>query len=223
MKMTRGTDQRVPSLEQDARQPRLAMEADGSANTKTRNHTEGAATAVQAMRWDSCSTDWVDPDPMCSTSSGDGCTGPPAPPCSGENALVDNRAAAPKSCLPFLEMRSPSAVGGLLPAGDTSTATRTTFNKSYFRLCATEEMNPKKTNSWTPVTPAWYDSSFWNLLAAPSCRRVVVTKSMQNRTFDPGGFEGRFRACPFMEMWRELLCGEVVHVGEADDEPQSFS
>ena len=39
-------DQRLTSLEQDARQPRLAMEADGLADTKTRERTEGAATAV---------------------------------------------------------------------------------------------------------------------------------------------------------------------------------
>ena len=74
------------------------MEADGPANTKTRKRTEDAATAFQAMHEDGCSADRVDPDPMCSTSSGDDCTGPPAPPCSGENALVDNRAAAHKSC-----------------------------------------------------------------------------------------------------------------------------
>ena len=76
-------DQHVTSLEQDARQQRFAMETDGPANTKTRERTEGAATAVQAMRGDSCSADLVDPDPMCSTNSGDDCTGPPAPPCSG--------------------------------------------------------------------------------------------------------------------------------------------
>ena len=39
-------------LEQDGRQPRLAMETDGPANTKTRERTEGVATAVQAMRGD---------------------------------------------------------------------------------------------------------------------------------------------------------------------------
>ena len=37
-----GTDQREARQEQDARQPRLAMEADGPANTKTRKRTEGA-------------------------------------------------------------------------------------------------------------------------------------------------------------------------------------
>ena len=116
-KMTEGwrnMDQRLTRLEPDARQPRLAMVADGQANTKTRERTEGAATAVQAIHGNSCSTDRVDPDPMCSTSYGGDYTGSPAPPCSRENGLVDNRAAAPKSCLPSLEMRSPTAAGGLL-------------------------------------------------------------------------------------------------------------
>ena len=76
-------DQHLTSLEQDARQPRLAMVADGQANTKTRKRTKGAATAAQAMHGDSCSADRVDPDPMCFTSFGDDCTGPPPPPCSG--------------------------------------------------------------------------------------------------------------------------------------------
>ena len=53
MKMTRGTSQRVPSLEQDARRPRLAMEADGPADTKTYECTEGAAIAVQVMHGES--------------------------------------------------------------------------------------------------------------------------------------------------------------------------
>ena len=98
----RSMDQRLTRLEHDARQPRLAMEADRPANTKTRERTEGAATVAQAKHGDSCSADQIDPEPMCSTSFGDDCTGPPAPPCSGENALVDNGAAAPKSCFPFL-------------------------------------------------------------------------------------------------------------------------
>ena len=51
----RRIDQRLASLEQDARQPRLAMEADVSADKKTRERTEGAATAVQAKHGDSCS------------------------------------------------------------------------------------------------------------------------------------------------------------------------
>ena len=47
-------DQRLTRLEHCARQPHLAMEADGQANTKTRERTEGAATAVQAMHGDNC-------------------------------------------------------------------------------------------------------------------------------------------------------------------------
>ena len=45
--------QPLTSLEEDARQPRLTMEADGPANTKTRERTEGATTAIQAMHGDS--------------------------------------------------------------------------------------------------------------------------------------------------------------------------
>ena len=37
------TEHRLASLEHDARQPRLAMEADGQADTKTRERTEGDA------------------------------------------------------------------------------------------------------------------------------------------------------------------------------------
>ena len=186
-------EQHLASQEHDARQPRLAMEADGPANTKTRERTEGAATVVQVMRGGSCSPDRVDPDPICSTNSGNDCTGPPAPPCLGENALVDNRAAVPKSCLPFLEMRSPSAAGGFVSTCKTSPATEITFNEPLLQFYLTEEANCKKTS--TPYV--LYDSSVWNLLTASSCRRVIETKPMQNRKFDPGGSQGRLRACPF--------------------------
>ena len=56
-------DQHVASLEHDTRQPRLAIEADGPANKKTREYTEGAAKAVQAMHGDSCFATRVDPGP----------------------------------------------------------------------------------------------------------------------------------------------------------------
>ena len=109
MEVTRGTRHRLASLEQDARQPRLVMEADVPVDTKTRERTEGAATAFQAMHGDSSSTNQVDPDPICLTSSGDDSTRSPALPCSRDGALVGNGAAAPKSCLSPLEMRSPTA------------------------------------------------------------------------------------------------------------------
>ena len=53
----RATEQCLAGLEQDAWQPRLAMEADVPGNVpadkKTRERTEGAATAVQAKHGDS--------------------------------------------------------------------------------------------------------------------------------------------------------------------------
>ena len=65
----RSIDQRLTRLEHDARQPRLAREADGPANTKTRERTEGAATAVQAMHGDSFSACRVDPGLMTNSTS----------------------------------------------------------------------------------------------------------------------------------------------------------
>ena len=47
--------QRSASLEQDAQQPRLAIEADVPSDTETRERTEGAAAAVQVKHGDSCS------------------------------------------------------------------------------------------------------------------------------------------------------------------------
>ena len=151
----RSMDQRLTRPERDPRQPRLTIEADGPANTKARERTEGVTTAVQAMHGDSFSATRVGPGPMCSTSFGDDCNGPPTPPCLGENPLVDKGAAAPKSCLPFLEMRSPTAAGGLLPTGETSTATKAIFKKPPLRLYSTEEKNLRKYQLKTShTTPA---------------------------------------------------------------------
>ena len=137
----RAAKQRLAGLEQDVRQPRLAMEADVPSGTMTRERTEGAAAATQAKHGDSCSANRVDPDPMCLTSFSDDSTSPPTLPCSRDNALlVDNGAAAPKSCLSPLEMRTPIAAGGLLPAGKTSTATRTTFDQPPPWFCPTEAL-----------------------------------------------------------------------------------
>ena len=63
-------DQHLARLEQDARQSRLTMEADGQASTKTRERTEGAATAAQAKRGDCSSARRVEPGPTKSTSFG---------------------------------------------------------------------------------------------------------------------------------------------------------
>ena len=70
MENLKRANQRVVSHEQDARQPRLAMEADVKADKKTRERTEGAATAVQAMHGDRFSANRVQAGPTCSTSFG---------------------------------------------------------------------------------------------------------------------------------------------------------
>ena len=156
-------NQQVASLEHDARQPRLAIEADGPANTKTRERTEGAAKEVQVMHGDSCSATRVEPGPKTNSTSFGMMAEPPDLPCR-QDVLVEDGAAAFKSCLPSSEMRTTTAAGGLLPTGEISTATKTTFNKSPLRLYSTKETNTKMTNVWTSVPSAWYDRSFCNLL-----------------------------------------------------------
>ena len=89
-------DQHLARLEQDARQSRLAMEADGQASTKTRERTEGAATAAQAMRGDCSSARRVEPDPTKSTSFGMKAE-PPALPYR-DDSVVECGVAAFKSC-----------------------------------------------------------------------------------------------------------------------------
>ena len=123
----RATEQRSVSLEQDARQPRLAMEADVTADKKTCEHTEGTSTAVQAKHGDSCSAKRFQAGPTSSISFGDDFTGPPAFSCLRDDAMVDNGAATPKSCLSPVKMRTLTAAGGLLHAGKVSTTTRTTY------------------------------------------------------------------------------------------------
>ena len=105
--------------------------------------------------------------------------------------MVECGDAASKSCLPSLEIRSPTVAGGLVPTGEASTATETNFNQLPLRFCSTEETDLEVESSWTSVLSASYDSSSVfqerNLSATPYCRRVVDTKSRQNRTFDLGG------------------------------------
>ena len=134
-------DQRLTRLEHDARQPRLTMEADGPANTKTRERTKGTATADEEMNGDSCTAQKVQHGPKTSTCFGM-MAEPPDLHCR-DDVVVESGDAAPKSCLPSLKMRTTTAAGGLLPTGKTSTAT-TTFNESPLRFYATEETNPKE-------------------------------------------------------------------------------
>ena len=166
-------NQRLTRLRHDARQPRLAMEADGPANTKTRERTEDDAKAVQAKHGDSCTAQRVQDGPKISTCFGM-MAEPPALLCR-DDVVVENGAAAPKSCLPSLEMRSLTPAGGLLPTGEVSIATRTTFNQPLLRLYSIEETSSKKIS--TPYVSR--DSSFFQKIdvpAASSCRKVIETK-----------------------------------------------
>ena len=129
-------DQHVTSLEHGARQPRLAMEADWPTNTKTRERTKRAAIVVQGMRRDSCTTAQnVQDGPMTSITFGMEAEPPDLP--YRDDVLVEGGDAAPRSCLPSLEMRSSTAAGGLLPTGKISTATETNFNQPSLRFCST--------------------------------------------------------------------------------------
>ena len=140
-------DQHLARLEQDARQSRLAMEADGQASTWTRERTEGAATAAQAMRGDCSSARQVEPGPTNSTSFGMKAE-PPTLPCR-DVSVVECGAAAFKSCLPSMEMRTSTAAGGLVPTGDASKASETTLDEPPLRFCLTEEPDLKAENSRT--------------------------------------------------------------------------
>ena len=92
----RAIKQRLVGLEQDARQPLLAMEAGVLSDTKSRERTGGAAAAVQAMHGDSCFANRVDSNPKRSTSFVDAFTGPLALHCPRDDALVGNGAATPE-------------------------------------------------------------------------------------------------------------------------------
>ena len=114
------------------------MEADGPAIIKTHERTEGDTTTVQAMHGDSCTAQKVQDGPKTSTSFGVKAEAP-ALPCR-DDVLIEDGAAVPKSCLLSLEMRSPTAAGGLVPTGETSKATETTVNKSQFYSTTTSTL-----------------------------------------------------------------------------------
>ena len=177
-------DPLVASLEHDARQPRLAMVADGQANTKTSERMEGAAKAVQAKYGDSCTAQRVQDRPKIRTCFGV-MAEPPALPCR-DDVMFENSAAAPKSCLPSLEMRSPTGAGGLLPTGEASRATMTTFNQPPLWLYLTEETDSKKTNLRTPILYVSYGTAVFCLLSLPAGRSL--RQNQENCFFGPSGF-----------------------------------
>ena len=132
-------DQHVTRPEHGARQPRLANEADGPADTtKARERTEGAATAGQAMRGDCFSARWIKPGPTTNLTSFGVKAEPPALPCR-DDVVVESGPTASESCLPSMEMRSSTFAGGLVPTGEASKVSETTSNQLPLRFCSTEE------------------------------------------------------------------------------------
>ena len=136
MKKTKGAGQRLAGLEHEARQPRLAMEADVTPDTKTRKRTEGAAVD-RVMSGDSSSARKVHIDPTSSTSFGMMAESPVLP--LKDDALVDKGAEAPKPCLSPVEMCKLTAPGGLLPAGTAFLVMRTIFPRPLLSLSLGEE------------------------------------------------------------------------------------
>ena len=158
-------NQRIARLEQDARQPRLAMEADGPAD-KTRERREDAATSVQPMHGDSFSANRVDLDPESSTSFSGDSTGPPTLPCSRDDAA--NGAAVPMSCLSPLKMRSPTAARGLLPTGKASTRRRLPFISRVFGYAQSRRRIRRGRQLNTPCTTTTAVSAGTSFLPPPS-------------------------------------------------------
>ena len=184
--------QRLAGLEQEARPPRLAMEADVPIDINTRKLMEKVSTK-RVISGDSSSVQ-VDTDPMCLISFGDDSIGPRALPSTRDGALVDNGAAAPKPCLSPAEIRTQIAAGGLLPTGTASTAMGTIFPRPFFSW-SLGETNKRTSRISNQLTPFW--------------RRVIQTKSRQTLVLDPGGSTSRLRAFPPLGTWRALLFGEV--------------
>ena len=86
------TRQRSASIEQYAREPRLATKTDVPTDIKTRKRMEDVA--AERMKSGDSSYVEVHPDPMCLTCFGDDSTGSPALPCLRDDALVGNGVAA---------------------------------------------------------------------------------------------------------------------------------
>ena len=195
MKKTREPIQRSASLEQNAQQPRLAMEADVTKDTKTRKRTEGAAAAERVISRDNSSTE-VDPDPICLTSFGDDSTGLPALPClrdpgrqrrSGAKVVSLTRGDAQANSRRWLTPRWHSLYS------DEDHLSPTAF---FLELCRRDqETYLQDINSIRLVLQQFLEVE------------GLEAKSRQTLAFDPGGCTGRLRACPFWEHCARCFVG----------------
>ena len=157
MEKTRELRRRLAILEQDAWQPRLAVETDMESDKKIRKRTEGAAAAERVMSGDNSSAQ-ADIDAIRLISFGDDSTGPPTLSCLWDDVLVGKGAAAPKSRLSPVEMRTLTAGGGLLLTGNASTATRIIYYQPHLWFCPTKEIHSTLSNQY-----ATDYRSFWKL------------------------------------------------------------
>ena len=206
---TKMLEKRLTRLEPGARQPLVAMEADGHANTKTQKRTEGAATAVQAMSGDSCTTEKkVQDGPKSRTSRFF---------LQGKRFGRERRYVA--------RVMSPILGDALINSSWWLSFHRRSLHSHRDHLQRAtssvlrdrgDESKGEKIMDFNSIRS--YDSSVFqerNLSATPYCPRVVEAKPRQNRTFDPCGSRGHLRACPFLRSWRTLVRGEVVCTGAA--------
>ena len=179
------------------------------------------------MRGDSCTAEQkVQDGPQTSITFGMEVK-PPDLPCR-EDVLVQGGDAAPRSCVPSLEMRSPTAAGGLVPTDEASTATETTSNEPLLRFYAAEEMNPEddskeKIHGLQLHPPRTTAAASGDYCLLPH----TATRSLR---LNPGKMELLIQAvheatsasAHFWGLWRALVCGEVVRAGVAGDELQRF-
>ena len=166
------------------------------------------------MRGNCFSARRVEPGPTTNSISFGVKAEPPALPCR-DDVVVESGPATSESCLPSMDMRPSTAAGGLDPTGEASNASETTSNQPPLRFCSTEKTDLEAKNSWTSIPSASYNSSSYRRLSAtPYCRRVVDTKSGQNRTFDPGGSRGHLRACPSWDRGARWFVARIYGLGQ---------
>ena len=89
-------------------------------------------------------------------------------------------------------------------------------NSRWWLTSRRQSLYSEKANSdRTSIQYALDYSSFWKM-------KVLQTKSIQTLVFDPVGSKGRLCACPFLETWRALLCGEVLVWAPAGGDLERF-
>ena len=155
------------------------MEVDVKSDKKSRERMDGAATAVPVKHGEICSAQAVQDGPKSSTTFVVK-SEPPALPCR-DNVSVYNGAAAPKSCLSPLGMRSPTVVSGLLPTGKASTTTRSIFYQLRLRFGPTEETNYERTS--TQYALFLVEPASCPLLAEGYTNQIKANSGIRSRRF----------------------------------------